>query len=231
MKSEPELKNSPSQKSPDFFINYKDLFLNPESEISKESEEKKDKEKESENIKKKKEEEDLSYLKQLYTFPQITNDSFKNNDFKFRFQSNKNIRFKDEYTALYIGKGVSKIDYGTVQPEKEITTSKPIFYFEVLIKDDGKEGDILIGIGEKDITEKCLSLGSTTRSYGYHSKGKSHNNKKVNKYGENFAKGDTIGCGVYLENKSIFFTKNGKFLDYAFKNINFEIGNIHLILK
>ena len=158
----------------------------------------------------------------------MTNDSFKNLDFKFRFQTNKNIRFKDEYTVVYIGKGVSKIDYGTVQTEKEITNTRPIFYFEVLIKNDGKEGDIIIGIGEKDITEKCLSLGSTSRSYGYHSKGKSHNNKKVNKYGENFVKDDIIGCGVDLENKSIFYTKNGKFLGYAFKDINFEIGKGYL---
>ena len=115
-----------------------------------------------------------------------------------------------------------------MQTEKEITNSRPIFYFEVLIKNDGKEGDIIIGIGEKDITEKCLSLGSTSHSYGYHSKGKSHNNKKVNKYGENYIKGDIIGCGIDLENKSIFFTKNGKFLDYAFKNVNFEIGKGYL---
>ena len=115
-----------------------------------------------------------------------------------------------------------------MQTEKEITNTRPIFYFEVLIKNDGKEGDIIIGIGEKDITEKCLSLGSTSRSYGYHSKGKSHNNKKVNKYGENFVKDDIIGCGVDLENKSIFYTKNGKFLGYAFKDINFEIGKGYL---
>ena len=241
MKIEPETKKSTSQQEPNpsqnvkeksniqpknFFINYKDLFLTPESEPIKEN--KKNKEKEAENIKKKENKENLSYLSQLYTFPQITDESFTNKDFKFRFQSNKNIRFLDEYTASYIGKGVSKIDYGTVQPEKEITNSKPVFYFEVFIKDDGKEGDILIGLGEKDITEKCLSLGSTSRSFGYHSKAKSHNNKKTNKYGEIYAKGDTIGCGVDLENKSIFYTKNGKFLDYAFKDINFEFGKGYL---
>ena len=215
-----------SRKSPNFFINYKDLFLIQEPEPLKEKEEKK--EKEDITLKKKKNEEDLSYLKQLYTFPEITNDSFKNKEYKFVLQSNKNIRFHDEYTAKYIGKGVSKIDYGTVQTEKEITNIRPVFYFEVFIKDDGKDCDIWIGIGEKEITEKCLSLGSTSRSYGYHSKSKSHNNKKVNKYGENFVKGDTIGCGIDLENKSIFYTKNGKFLDYAFKDINFELGKGYL---
>ena len=219
-------KEKSNDKSKNFFINYKDLFITQEFDTSKEKEEKKEKEDENkQNIKNR---EDLSYLKQLYTFPEVTDDCFRNKDLKFRFISNKNIRFHDEYTVSYEGKGASKIDYGTVQPEKEITNSRPVFYFEVFIKNDGKENDILIGLGEKDITEKGLSLGSTTRSYGYHSKGKSHNNKKVNKYGEIYTNGDTVGCGVDLENKSIFFTKNGKFLDYAFKDINFEFGKGYL---
>ena len=219
-------KEKTKDKSKNFFINYKDLFITKEFDLSKEKEEKK--EKVDENKLNLKNQEDLSYLKQLYTFPEVTEDSFKNKDLKFRFVSNKNIRFYDEYTVSYEGKGASKIDYGTVQPEKEITNTRPVFYFEVLIKNDGKENDILIGLGEKDITEKGLSLGSTTRSYGYHSKGKSLNNKKINKYGEVYSNGDIIGCGVDLENKSIFFTKNGKFLDYAFKEINFEFGKGYL---
>ena len=90
--------------------------------------------------------------------------------------------------------------------------------------EDGREADLLIGIGEKDITEKCIQLGLTSHSYGYHPKGKSYNNKKNNKYGETFAKGDIIGCGADFINKSIFYTKNGKFLDYAFKDVNFELN-------
>ena len=223
IQNEKEKSNDISQN---IFINYKDLFLTQEFDISKEKEEKK--EKKDENKQDMKNREDLSYLKQLYNYPEVTNESFKNKDFKFRFISNKNIRFHDEYTVSYEGKGASKIDYGTVQTEKEITNLRPVFYFEVLIKNDGKENDILIGIGEKDITEKGLPLGSTTRSYGYQSKGKSHNNKKVNKYGETYSNNDIIGCGIDLENKSIFYTKNGKFLDYAFKDINFEFGKGYL---
>ena len=160
----------------------------------------------------------------LFSLPLSEQDSFKNKDFKFRFVNNKNIVFVNESTVKYIGKGISKIDFGIVQTEKEILNKRPIFYFEANIIEDGKEADLLIGIGEKDITEKCIQLGLTSRSYGYHSKGKSYNNKKNNNYGEKFKKGDIIGCGVDFINKGIFYTKNGKFLDFAFKDINFELN-------
>ena len=175
--SQPESQNQKDviqekPKTNPFFINYKDLFLANESESSKEDPKEK-KENSEKNIVSQKENEELTYLNQLYTYPPITKDSFKNLDFKLRFQSNRNIKYIDSYNAQYTGKGVSKVDYGIIQTEKEITNTRPIFYYEVLIKDDGKKADLSIGFGEKDISEKCLLLGSTSRSYGYHSKGKS----------------------------------------------------------
>ena len=192
----------PEQKSSqnNAYISFKELFFNSKNE------------------------EDIKMIHQLFNIPISDQNSFKNKDFKFRFINNKNIIFVNEFTVKYIGKGISKIDYGIVQTEKEILNKRPIFYFEANIIEDGKEADLLIGIGEKDITEKCIQLGLTSRSYGYHSKGKSYNNKKNNKYGETFKKGDIIGCGVDFINKGIFYTKNGKFLDFAFKEINFELN-------
>ena len=211
------------------YMSYKDLFINRESEKEKEKEKEKEESKTDSNEKKlgkiiSKNEEDIKMIHQLFNIPISDQDSFKNKDFKFRFINNKNIIFVNEFTVKYIGKGISKIDYGIVQTEKEIINKRPIFYFEANIIEDGKEADLLIGIGEKDITEKCIQLGLTTHSYGYHSKGKSYNNKKNNKYGETFKKGDIIGCGVDFINKGIFYTKNGKFLDFAFKEINFELN-------
>ena len=232
----------PEQKNPqnNFYISYKDLFINTEQDKEKEKEKEKDKDKEKEKEKDDKDkvdsnkkasekktsknEEDIKMIHQLFNIPISDQDSFKNKDFKFRFQNNKNIIFVNEFTVKYIGKGISKIDYGIVQTEKEILNKRPIFYFEANIINDGEESDLLIGIGEKDITEKSIQLGLTTHSYGYHSKGKSYNNKKSNKYAETYKKGDIIGCGVDFINQSIFYTKNGKFLDFAFKEINFELN-------
>ena len=194
-----------------------------------EKEKEKDESKAESNIKpseknSSKNEEDIKMIHQLFNIPISEQESFKNKDFKLRFQNNKNIVFVNECTVKYIGKGISKIDYGIVQTEKEIVNKRPIFYFETNIINDGEESDLLIGIAAKDLTEKSIQLGLTTHSYGYHSKGKSYNNKKNNKYGESFKKGDIIGCGIDFINKSIFYTKNGKFLDFAFKEVNFELN-------
>ena len=211
-----------SQKN--FYISYKDLFINTEKDKDKDKEKEDSK---SPEKKSSKNEEDIKMIYQLFNIPVSSQESFKNKDFKFRFLNNNkinNIVYVNEYTVKYTGKGVSKIDYGIVQTEKEILNKRPIFYYEAYIINDGKENDLLIGIGEKDIPEKGIQLGLTTYSYAYHSKGKSYNNKKNSKYGETYAKGDTIGCGVDFINKSIFYTKNGKFLDYAFKDVNFELN-------
>ena len=215
----------PEQKSSqnNAYISFKELFFNSEKEKEKEESKSDANEKKLGKITSKNEE-DIKMIHQLFNIPISDQNSFKNKDFKFRFINNKNIIFVNEFTVKYIGKGISKIDYGIVQTEKEILNKRPIFYFEANIIEDGKEADLLIGIGEKDITEKCIQLGLTSRSYGYHSKGKSYNNKKNNKYGETFKKGDIIGCGVDFINKGIFYTKNGKFLDFAFKEINFELN-------
>ena len=209
----------PSNKS---YLSYKELFINIEDENDKKEQSKEENKNGEKNGSTN--EEEIKIIHQLFNIPQSSPDSFKNKDYKLRFLNNKNINFVNEFTVKYIGKGISKIDYGIVQTEKEILNKRPIFYYEANIIADGKEADLLIGIGEKDITEKCIQLGLTTYSYGYHSKGRSYNNKKQTKYGETFAKGDIIGCGVDFINKSIFYTKNGKFLDFAFKDINFELN-------
>mgnify|MGYP004448014841 FL=1 len=168
--------------------------------------------------------ETIDIIYKLFNIPPSTPDSFKNKELKLKFRNDPNIKFGENFTVKYTGKGVSKIDYGIIQTEKEISNKRPVFYFEVTIINDGKEADLLIGIGEKDIVEKCIQLGLTTHSYGYYAKGKSFNNKKSDKYGETYKTGDIIGCGVDFLNKSIFYTKNGKFLDYAFKDVIIELN-------
>ena len=47
--------------------------------------------------------------------------------------------------------------------------------------------------------------------------GKKWNNGRAQAYGPTFGKGDVAGCGFYKGN--VFFTKNGKFLGVAFRDV------------
>ena len=114
------------------YISFKELFFNIEKEKEKEESKSDSNEKKSDKITSKNEE-DIKMIHQLFNIPISDQDSFKNKDFKFRFINNKNIIFVNEFTVKYIGKGISKIDYGIVQTEKEILNKRPIFYFEANI--------------------------------------------------------------------------------------------------
>ena len=60
------------------------------------------------------------------------------------------------------------------------------------------------------------------RSFGYCGDGKIlHNKTKGDPYGLKFKVKDIVGCGYYLSKNSIFYTLNGKWLGWAFKEIEF----------
>ena len=119
-------KNSESKNASNYFcISYKELFITPDNE--KEKEEAQSKQNDKAGEKKSINEEEIKIIHQLFNIPLSSPESFKNKDFKIRYQNNKNITFVDEFTVKYIGKGISKIDYGIVQTEKEILNKRPIF--------------------------------------------------------------------------------------------------------
>jgi hypothetical protein len=45
-------------------------------------------------------------------------------------------------------------------------------------------------------------------------------------FGPSFAKKDVIGCGILLDRKEVFFTKNGAFIGTAFKDVSFSSKEI-----
>lgn len=64
-----------------------------------------------------------------------------------------------------------------------------------------------------------LALGEAPLSYGYGGTGRSSCNNKFNHYGESYSTDDVITCYIDLDAvpKAIFFAKNGKYLDVAFR--------------
>ena len=64
-----------------------------------------------------------------------------------------------------------------------------------------------------------FTVGEAPLSYGYGGTGKSSCNNKFLNYGEPFSTNDVIACYIDLDAipKTIFFAKNGKYLDVAFR--------------
>lgn len=83
---------------------------------------------------------------------------------------------------------------------------------------------VVVGIATDDFPLVGRLPGWDTRSYGYHGDdgGIYHGSGEMNKrFGPTFGVGDTIGCGIDYHHRGIFYTKNGRFLGYAFENLSF----------
>jgi hypothetical protein len=79
--------------------------------------------------------------------------------------------------------------------------------------------DLTIGLSDKEfvLNKQC---GSTSKSYGFCIDGKIyHDKQKPEIYGHKFRQRDVVGCGYFFSKNSIFYTLNGKFLGWAFKNV------------
>ncbi|KAF0484285.1 SPRY-domain-containing protein [Gigaspora margarita] len=111
-----------------------------------------------------------------------------------------------------------------------IRTNKPIpqkcesFYFEITIKDKGKNGIIGIGFCTETVKSFDRMPGFEKNSWGYRS-----DNGNVfscsgsgEQYGPSFTVGDIIGCCLNFRNNTAFFTKNGVHLGIAFRELKIE---------
>ncbi|KAL7057712.1 hypothetical protein AAHC03_016889 [Spirometra sp. Aus1] len=107
---------------------------------------------------------------------------------------------------------------GAVRSDNSIPLSAGIYYFETSILHCGPDCVVSIGISTKRFGLSKLP-GLDSNSFGYHSDGSIYNGSQSNsiKFGPTFSESDTIGCGVDLIKKSLFFTRNGIFLGKAFE--------------
>jgi hypothetical protein len=88
-------------------------------------------------------------------------------------------------------------------------------------------------------TTECVAVGIATESFHIHSRmpgwdalsfgyhgddgGIFHSSGgMIERFGPTFGRGDTVGCGIDYVAQAIFFTLNGKFLGYGWKNIGLE---------
>jgi len=119
----------------------------------------------------------------------------------------------------YMGFGGSDEDAAAIKGDFEVFSTDLFIYFEIKILSSGREGFIGIGLAHKDCDLDRLP-GWELYSFGYHADdGHLFNcSGSGNDYGPRFSKGDVIGLCWNLIEKTIFFTKNGTGLPFAFRN-------------
>ncbi|KAJ1723000.1 hypothetical protein LPJ53_002618 [Coemansia erecta] len=127
----------------------------------------------------------------------------------------------DRVEVLYSGLGRTDQDAAMILSNCSIPMHVGVYYFEAYVKSRGQSGYIGIGLSHPSISTSRLP-GWDAGSWGYHGDdGNSFGGDgRGNPYGPGFKSGDTVGCGIDFMRRSIFFTRNGVFLGYAFKNID-----------
>ncbi|KAL3105879.1 hypothetical protein niasHT_026654 [Heterodera trifolii] len=89
-----------------------------------------------------------------------------------------------------------------------------IFYFEISLLN--KKGSVIFGLAPKQLNNQLYErICNSADTYAYESGGTFWINgkSKVDKAEYSFGVGDTVGFGVNLANRQIFFTNNGQLLD------------------
>ncbi|EPB78773.1 DEAD/DEAH box helicase [Ancylostoma ceylanicum] len=85
------------------------------------------------------------------------------------------------------------------------------YYYEAKITRDG-----LCRIGWSTL-RASLDLGAEDESFGFGGTGMKSTQRKFEKYGESFTTGDVMGCYLDLDNGRIWWAKNGKEFEIAFR--------------
>lgn len=129
---------------------------------------------------------------------------------------------KDRLSMRYVGNGTHgmRSNVGSIQANRPVPRDRTLYYFELKVLNGGEHGKI--GVGFSDASFRSgYQPGWEPNSYGYHGDDghKFSSSGHGAPYGPRFSTGDVIGACVHLEKREIFYTKNGKHLGVAFRDV------------
>ncbi|KAI8979333.1 concanavalin A-like lectin/glucanase domain-containing protein [Mycotypha africana] len=139
----------------------------------------------------------------------------------WREVKNKNLDISLNGLEIYCrGNGKDDTEIGTVRGNRAIKRQCGIYYFEIEVLSKSIDNDIAIGFSKQAYNFDRFP-GWEPDSWGYHGEdGKLYAGQGLGiSYGPKWGSGDIIGCGVDYRNKSLFYTKNGRYLGKAFQKI------------
>ncbi|KAF2128100.1 SPRY-domain-containing protein [Dothidotthia symphoricarpi CBS 119687] len=123
--------------------------------------------------------------------------------------------------AKFSGAQKSHDEAAAVRADFPMPRQCGIYYYEVTVMSKGKDGR-MIGVGFAGPKVALSRIpGWEPDSYAYHGDdGQIFSNTTSGKtYGEKFGTLDVIGCGINFRNNTAFFTKNGRHLGTAFRDL------------
>eukprot|EP00271_Cylindrocystis_brebissonii_P004026 TRINITY_DN15383_c0_g2_i1.p1 TRINITY_DN15383_c0_g2~~TRINITY_DN15383_c0_g2_i1.p1 ORF type:complete len:454 (-),score=74.96 TRINITY_DN15383_c0_g2_i1:379-1740(-) len=131
---------------------------------------------------------------------------------------------KDKVSVRYTGSGTHTNDVGSIQANRAVPNQRLLYYYEISVKDRGEKGKIGIGFTDKHF-KMSRQPGWENNSYGYHGDdGNLYNGcGRGESYGPTFTTNDIVGAGINFATQEMFFTKNGKFLGTACKDVRGEL--------
>ncbi|CAI6339776.1 unnamed protein product [Periconia digitata] len=120
----------------------------------------------------------------------------------------------------YSGSQKSHDEAASIRSDYSMPRQCGIYYYEVTVISKGKDGMIGVGFSGPKVSLTRIP-GWEPDSYAYHGDdGQCFSNTTSGKsYGPKFGTLDVIGCGINFRTNTAFFTKNGHYLDVAFRDL------------
>ncbi|KAF1971686.1 Ran-binding protein-like protein [Bimuria novae-zelandiae CBS 107.79] len=128
---------------------------------------------------------------------------------------------EDGRLAKFAGAGKSAHDEAAaIRADHPMPRQCGIYYYEVTVVSKGRDGIIGVGFSGSKVPLNRIP-GWEPDSFAYHGDdGLCFTSTTSGKpYGEKFGTLDVIGCGINFHTNTAFFTKNGRYLGTAFKDL------------